>query len=74
MVTCNPQYMELSIIICPIYHALYDDTQMTLNGVFGKDVCSGTPDWEASPPVLRFKVAMNESEESYCNCHTEVRG
>uniref|UniRef100_A0A8C4ZAY9 Si:dkey-4p15.5 n=1 Tax=Gadus morhua TaxID=8049 RepID=A0A8C4ZAY9_GADMO len=71
-VTCNPEYMELSIFICPIYQSLYDENNMALNGEFGKEVCRGIPDWDADPPVLRFRVSMNESEESYCNCYTEV--
>ena len=74
LVNCNPEYMELSIFICPIYESLYDDSNMALNGEFDNDACRGTPDWEVNPPVLRFRVSMNESEESYCNCVTEVLG
>lgn len=73
-VICNTEYMELSIFLCPIYSTLYDETLMALNGEFNKSVCSGTPDWTVDPPVLRFKISINASDESFCGSQTEVLG
>lgn len=71
-VTCNTEYMELSIYLCPIYSSLYNESLMALNGEYNKDVCRGIPDWTVDPPVLRFKVSINETNESFCGSQTTV--
>ncbi|CAL8353223.1 unnamed protein product [Lota lota] len=71
-VNCNTEYMELSIFLCPIYQSLYNESLMALNGEFGKRVCHGIADWNADPPVLKFKVSINESAEGFCNSKTMI--
>ncbi|XP_038159313.1 zona pellucida-like domain-containing protein 1 [Cyprinodon tularosa] len=66
-VTCGTQYMDLSIYICPIYNAQYNESMMVLNNEVKHPECYGTADWTVSPPVLRFRFPINESSLSDCN-------
>lgn len=64
--------MSLRIYLCPMYQALYNETQMVLNNQINKPQCYGTPDWTANPPVLTFRFPLNDSSISSCNNKLEV--
>uniref|UniRef100_A0A8D3A7Y1 Si:dkey-4p15.5 n=1 Tax=Scophthalmus maximus TaxID=52904 RepID=A0A8D3A7Y1_SCOMX len=66
------KYMYLSIYICPMYQALYNESMMALNNEFNKLECFGTADWTAVPPVLKFKIPLNESAITACNSNFKV--
>ncbi|XP_042270871.1 zona pellucida-like domain-containing protein 1 [Thunnus thynnus] len=65
-VVCGTEHMDLSIYICPVYQALYNESLMVLNSQFNKPECFGTPDWSVDPPVLRFSFPINGSSTSVC--------
>lgn len=64
--TCGTEYMDLSIYLCPIYHALYNESLMVLNNELSQE-CFGEADWDVDPPVLKYKFPLNESAISFCN-------
>uniref|UniRef100_UPI0037E92221 zona pellucida-like domain-containing protein 1 n=1 Tax=Semicossyphus pulcher TaxID=241346 RepID=UPI0037E92221 len=66
-VTCGTQYMHLSIYLCPIYQALYNESLMVLNHQLNTPECFGTADWAVDPPVLRFRFPLNTSAVAACN-------
>lgn len=65
-VMCGTQYMDLSIYICPVYHALYNESLMVVNNV-DKPECYGTAVWNVDPPLLTFRFPINESAIASCN-------
>lgn len=65
-VTCGTQYMDLSIYICPMYQALYNESLMVVNNQLTNSLCYGTADFTVTPPVLRFRFPINESSASAC--------
>ncbi|KAK7905189.1 hypothetical protein WMY93_017796 [Mugilogobius chulae] len=65
-VTCGPQYMDLSILLCPIYNANYNESLMILNGQTIEE-CKGTADFTVDPPVLRFKLSVTEKSLAACS-------
>lgn len=71
-VVCGTEYMDLSIYLCPVYQALYNESLMVLNNEFSKPECFGTADWNVDPPVLKFRFAINESSISSCKNNFEV--
>ncbi|XP_047450496.1 zona pellucida-like domain-containing protein 1 [Mugil cephalus] len=71
-VTCGTQYMGLSIYICPVYQALYNESLMVLNNQINKPQCFGTPDWTVDPPVLKFKFPINGTAFSDCNNYFQI--
>lgn len=71
-VSCGTQYMDLSIYICPIYQALYNESMMVVNNQGDKAECYGMADWTVDPPVLKFRFPLNESSISACNNNFRV--
>uniref|UniRef100_A0A3P9HV43 Si:dkey-4p15.5 n=1 Tax=Oryzias latipes TaxID=8090 RepID=A0A3P9HV43_ORYLA len=65
-VTCGTQYMDLSIFLCPMYQALYNESLMVVNNQLGNKLCFGKADWTVSPPVLRFRFPINDTDASAC--------
>uniref|UniRef100_A0A8C7X2F4 Si:dkey-4p15.5 n=1 Tax=Oryzias sinensis TaxID=183150 RepID=A0A8C7X2F4_9TELE len=63
-VTCGTQYMDLSIFLCPMYQALYNESLMVVNNQLTNKLCYGKADWSVSPPVLRFRFPINETDAS----------
>ncbi|XP_073348545.1 zona pellucida-like domain-containing protein 1 [Pagrus major] len=66
-VVCGTQYMDLSIYICPMYQALYNESLMVVNNEYSKPECFGVADWNVDPPVLKFRFPINESSIVSCN-------
>lgn len=64
--------MDLSIYICPMYQALYNESLMVLNNEYNKPECFGTADWTVTPPVLKFRFPINESAIVSCNNNFKV--
>ncbi|XP_030601008.1 zona pellucida-like domain-containing protein 1 [Archocentrus centrarchus] len=71
-VTCGTRHMELSIYLCPMYNALYNESLMVLNNQVNNLRCYGTADFTVDPPVLRFNFPINQSSLSSCNNNFEV--
>ncbi|XP_043975087.1 zona pellucida-like domain-containing protein 1 [Gambusia affinis] len=71
-VTCGTQYMDLSILICPIYSSQYNESLMVLNNQFNKPVCFGKADWNVTPPVLKFRFPINETSLSDCGNNFQI--
>uniref|UniRef100_A0A8C6SRX0 Si:dkey-4p15.5 n=1 Tax=Neogobius melanostomus TaxID=47308 RepID=A0A8C6SRX0_9GOBI len=66
VVKCGTQFMELSILYCPIYHANYNGDLMILNGQTIPE-CKGVVDSTVNPPVLRFKLSIDQQSLRACN-------
>ncbi len=58
--------MELSIFLCPVYQANYNEDLMVLNEQFDKPDCYGVADWNVDPPVLKFSIPIDEGSISFC--------
>ncbi|XP_071392446.1 zona pellucida-like domain-containing protein 1 [Centroberyx affinis] len=71
-VDCGTEYMQMSIYICPVYNALYNESLMALNGQFNKAECFGTPDFTVNPPVLKFKFSINVNALDVCGNRLEI--
>ncbi|XP_071768979.1 zona pellucida-like domain-containing protein 1 [Centroberyx gerrardi] len=71
-VTCGTEYMQMSIYICPVYNALYNESLMALNGQFNKAECFGTPDFTTDPPVLKFNFSINANALDVCHNRLEI--
>ncbi|KAM4627584.1 zona pellucida-like domain-containing protein 1 [Polymixia lowei] len=66
-VNCGTENMEMSIFLCPVYHALYNESLMALNGQFNKADCYGVPDFSVDPPILKFNFSITESAVAICD-------
>nr|XP_046244684.1 zona pellucida-like domain-containing protein 1 [Scatophagus argus] len=71
-VTCGTKYMDLSIYLCPVYQANYNESLMVVNNQYDKPACFGTAVWTVDPPVLKFRFSLNESSMSSCNNNFKI--
>uniref|UniRef100_A0A672ZEI6 Si:dkey-4p15.5 n=1 Tax=Sphaeramia orbicularis TaxID=375764 RepID=A0A672ZEI6_9TELE len=69
-VSCGTDHMALSILLCPIYQALYNESLMVLNNKYTKPECFGTANFSADPPVLNFRFPINETSLKNCGTRT----
>ncbi|XP_037631851.1 zona pellucida-like domain-containing protein 1 [Sebastes umbrosus] len=71
-VICGNEYMDLSIFLCPVYQASYNESLMVLNNQSDTPECFGTADWSVEPPVLKFRFPVNGSGISSCNSNYKL--
>ncbi|XP_051252947.1 zona pellucida-like domain-containing protein 1 isoform X3 [Dicentrarchus labrax] len=71
-VVCGTEHMDLSIYLCPVYQALYNESLMVLNGEYNKPECFGAADWNTDPPILKFRFPINESSIASCNNNFKI--
>ncbi|XP_039454162.1 zona pellucida-like domain-containing protein 1 [Oreochromis aureus] len=71
-VTCGTENMDLSIYLCPIYYASYNESLMVLNNQITNPRCFGTADFIAVPPRLRYSFPINTTSLSFCNNNFEI--
>ncbi|KAF3692657.1 Zona pellucida-like domain-containing protein 1 [Channa argus] len=64
-VLCGSEAIDLNIYLCPVYQALYNESLLVLNNQL-KPGCFGTADWTAIPPVVKFRIPLNETLISAC--------
>uniref|UniRef100_A0A3Q4HZ73 Si:dkey-4p15.5 n=1 Tax=Neolamprologus brichardi TaxID=32507 RepID=A0A3Q4HZ73_NEOBR len=64
--------MDLSIYLCPIYNAFYNESLMVINNQITNPRCYGTADFIAVPPRLKFSFPINTTSLSFCNNNFEV--
>ncbi|XP_060688788.1 zona pellucida-like domain-containing protein 1 [Hemiscyllium ocellatum] len=65
-VTCGTQNVELSIFLCPIYFAGYNESLVALNRQFSDPKCQGTVEASVSPPVLTFTFPISDVNSTFC--------
>lgn len=71
-VTCGTDSIHLSILLCPVYYAGYNESLIALNGKLNMPACRGIVDLIASTPVLKFNFSVSDEEVSLCDNSLEV--
>ncbi|XP_043927032.1 zona pellucida-like domain-containing protein 1 [Protopterus annectens] len=60
-VTCGTVGMELSIYLCPVYYAGFNESLLALNRNFNNPACRGTVDLTGPYPMLKFVFPLNDT-------------
>lgn len=71
-VMCGTDNIHLSILLCPVYYAGFNETLIALNGKLNTSACLGATDLTASTPVLKFNFSLSAEEISLCDNSFEV--
>ncbi|KAM9348955.1 zona pellucida-like domain-containing protein 1 [Symphorus nematophorus] len=71
-VVCGSQSVDLKILLCPIHFNGYNESLLALNSQHSNQLCKGTPDWTADPPVVRFNFSITEDGISACSSQLTV--
>ncbi|XP_063806898.1 zona pellucida-like domain-containing protein 1 [Pseudophryne corroboree] len=61
LVTCGPEEIQLSIYLCPVYYAGYNETELFMNDILSNPGCQGTVDLSNTIPFLTFVFSINDS-------------
>ncbi|XP_053095807.1 zona pellucida-like domain-containing protein 1 [Pangasianodon hypophthalmus] len=71
-VMCGTDSIHLSILLCPVYYAGYNESLIALNGKFNTPACCGIVDLKDNTPVLKFNFAISADEMSLCDNSLEL--
>ncbi|XP_075459278.1 zona pellucida-like domain-containing protein 1 [Ascaphus truei] len=66
IVSCGPTEIILTINACPVQFAMFDPTQLALNGKHNLSYCMGRLDTTVSPPVMKYIFPVNGTTENTC--------
>ncbi|XP_055013583.1 zona pellucida-like domain-containing protein 1 [Boleophthalmus pectinirostris] len=70
-VTCGTQFLDLSILLCPLYFANYNESLLILNNQ-SRAECRGTTDFSVQPPVIRYRFSIDEQSVLACGNKIEI--
>ncbi|KAJ8013106.1 hypothetical protein DPEC_G00049840 [Dallia pectoralis] len=60
-VNCGSSSIDLAILMCPVVYSGYNESLLILNSIINDPTCKGTVDATVTPPVLRFKLSLNNT-------------
>ncbi|XP_043936962.1 zona pellucida-like domain-containing protein 1 [Protopterus annectens] len=71
-IDCGPQYITLTINLCPIIFSDFKPDEIALNGNYNISNCKGAIDNTTTPPVLRYIFPVNDTNQNTCNNNIEI--
>lgn len=73
MVDCGTNMIILEINLCTAQWAGFNPSGLALNGEHNKTECQGTIDTSVDPPIIRYQLPVNHSQENPCRQSLQVR-
>jgi len=73
MVQCGTSIITLEVNLCTAEWAGFDPNGLALNGERNNAQCRGTIDTTVDPPVIRYLLAVNHSQENPCRQSLQVQ-
>lgn len=71
-VVCGVSIIKLDVNLCTAQWAGFDPTGLALNGMHNNSQCQGTIDTSVDPPVIRYQLAVNDSQSNLCRQSLQV--
>lgn len=71
-VDCGVNVIQLEVNLCTAQWAGFDPSGLALNGVHNNSKCNGTIDTSVDPPVIRYQLAVNDSQGNLCRQSLQV--
>lgn len=71
-VDCGPNTIILEVNLCTAQWAGFNGTSLALNGQHNSSQCLGLTDSTVDPPVVRFQLPVNDSQENPCRTSLQV--
>lgn len=72
-VDCGAATITLEINLCTAEWSGFNTTDLALNGKHNISDCLGTIDSSVDPPVIRYQLPVNHSQENPCRQSLQVR-
>uniref|UniRef100_A0A667YBN7 Si:dkey-103g5.3 n=1 Tax=Myripristis murdjan TaxID=586833 RepID=A0A667YBN7_9TELE len=73
IVECGTSVITLEVNLCTAQWAGFDPTGLALNGEHNKTECQGSIDTSVDPPIIRYQLPVNHSQENPCRQSLQVR-
>lgn len=71
-VDCGVSIIKLEVNLCTAQWAGFDPTGLALNGMHNNSQCKGIIDTTVNPPVIRYELAVNDSQGNLCRQSLQV--
>ncbi|KAL0970642.1 hypothetical protein UPYG_G00244980 [Umbra pygmaea] len=65
-VFCGTTEIQLEVNLCSAQWAGYEPADLALNGQRNISQCLGSPDTSVDPPVIRYQLSINQSQDNPC--------
>uniref|UniRef100_A0A8C4GSA6 Si:dkey-103g5.3 n=1 Tax=Dicentrarchus labrax TaxID=13489 RepID=A0A8C4GSA6_DICLA len=72
-VECGTSMITLEINLCTAQWAGFNSTDLALNGNHNTTMCLGDVDNSVNPPVIRYQLHVNHSQDNPCRQSLQVR-
>lgn len=73
MVDCGTSMITLEINLCTAQWAGFNSSDLALNGNHNTTECVGSIDTSMDPPIIRYQLPVNHSQENPCRQSLQVR-
>ncbi|XP_041947304.1 zona pellucida-like domain-containing protein 1 isoform X1 [Alosa sapidissima] len=71
-VDCGTNTITLEVNLCTVQWAGFNDTTLAMNGQHNNSLCLGIQDSTVDPPVVRFHLPVNDSQENPCRTSWQI--
>ncbi|KAI5620781.1 zona pellucida-like domain-containing protein 1 [Silurus asotus] len=71
-VHCGVNSINLEVNLCTAQWAGFDPMGLALNGMHNNTQCKGTIDTSVDPPVIRYQLAVNDSQGNLCRQSLQI--
>lgn len=71
-VECGVSVISLEVNLCTAQWAGFDPDSLALNGMHNNSQCKGTIDTNMDPYVIRYQLAVNDSQGNLCRQSLQV--
>lgn len=72
-VDCGTSIITLEVNLCTAQWAGFNSTDLALNGNHNNTDCQGSIDTSVDPPVIRYQLPVNHSQDNPCRHSLQVR-
>ncbi|ROL53319.1 Zona pellucida-like domain-containing protein 1 [Anabarilius grahami] len=72
VVHCGASMISLEVNLCTADWSGFDPNGLALNGERNNAQCRGTVDTSVDPPVIRYQLAVNHSQENPCRQSLQI--
>lgn len=72
-VDCGTTMITLEVNLCSAKWAGFNASDLALNGKHNTSECLGSVDTSVDPPVIRYQLPVNDSQDNSCRQSLQVR-
>ncbi|KAJ8388315.1 hypothetical protein AAFF_G00134690 [Aldrovandia affinis] len=71
-VDCGTRLINLEVNLCTAQWAGFQPSDLSMNSQHNNSLCKGTVDTSVDPPVIRYQLPVNDSQENPCRQSMQI--